>query len=205
MQSDRNENRILLRGTVEALPAFSHENHGIPYDTLPLTVRRLSGVEDRLQVIAAERQLAPLGLRPGDRLTVRGEVRTFNNRSGEGRRLVVSVFAKELSREDGEDENRLELSGTLCKEPSLRSTPLGRTICDMILAVNRRYGRADYLPCIAWGSLAHRCGELSVGDRIGVSGRLQSRLYTKTVEGRQEERTAFEVSVMSMEGSEEPT
>jgi len=118
---------------------------------------------------------------------------------------VVSVFAKELSREDGEDENRLELSGTLCKEPSLRSTPLGRTICDMILAVNRRYGRADYLPCIAWGSLAHRCGELSVGDRIGVSGRLQSRLYTKTVEGRQEERTAFEVSVMSMEGSEEPT
>ena len=205
MQSDRNENRILLRGTVEALPAFSHENHGIPYDTLPLTVRRLSGVEDRLQVIAAERQRAPLGLRPGDRLTVRGEVRTFNNRSGEGRRLVVSVFAKELSREDGEDENRLELSGTLCKEPSLRSTPLGRTICDMILAVNRRYGRADYLPCIAWGSLAHRCGELSVGDRIGVSGRLQSRLYTKTVEGRQEERTAFEVSVMSMEGSEEPT
>ena len=205
MQSDRNENRILLRGTVEALPAFSHENHGIPYDTLPLTVRRLSGVEDRLQVIAAERQLAPLGLRPGDRLTVRGEVRTFNNRSGEGRRLVVSVFAKELSREDGEDENRLELSGTLCKEPSLRSTPLGRTICDMILAVNRRYGRADYLPCIAWGSLAHRCGELSVGDRIGVSGRLQSRLYTKTVEGRQEERTAFEVSVMSMEGSEELT
>ena len=166
MQSDRNENRILLRGTVEALPAFSHENHGIPYDTLPLTVRRLSGVEDRLQVIAAERQLAPLGLRPGDRLTVRGEVRTFNNRSGEGRRLVVSVFAKELSREDGEDENRLELSGTLCKEPSLRSTPLGRTICDMILAVNRRYGRADYLPCIAWGSLAHRCGELSVGDSM---------------------------------------
>ena len=205
MQSNRNENRIFLRGKLEGAPAASHENHGIPYDTLPLTVRRLSGVEDRLQVIAAERQLAPLGLRPGDRLTVRGEVRTFNNRSGEGRRLVVSVFAKELSREDGEDENRLELSGTLCKEPSLRSTPLGRTICDMILAVNRRYGRADYLPCIAWGSLAHRCGELSVGDRIGVSGRLQSRLYTKTVEGRQEERTAFEVSVMSMEGSEEPT
>ena len=102
-------------------------------------------------------------------------------------------------REQGEDENRLELSGTLCKEPSLRITPLGRTICDMILAVNRRYGRADYLPCITWGSLARRCGAMGVGDRLHLSGRLQSRGYTKVVEGRQEARTAFEVSVMSLE------
>ena len=139
-----------------------------------------------------------LGAEEDSPLTVRGEVRTFNNRSGVGSRLVVSVFARELSQEDGEDENHLEISGALCKPPVLRTTPLGRTICDMILAANRRYGRADYLPCIAWGSLAYRCGAMEVGDRLALEGRLQSRVYTKEVDGRTEERTAFEVSVMSL-------
>ena len=97
---------------------------------------------------------------------------------------MISVFAKELVLEEREDENRLLLSGTLCKPPSLRSTPLGRTICDMILAVNRRYGRADYLPCIAWGSLAHLCGEMAVGSSLGLDGRLQSRTYTKNLGDR---------------------
>ena len=127
-----------------------------------------------------------------------GEVRTFNNRSGIGSRLVISTFARQLELGPGLDGNRLELTGTLCKPPSLRATPLGRTICDMILAVNRRYGRADYLPCIAWGSLAHRCGGLQVGDRVHLNGRLQSREYTKLVGEELEERVAFEVSVMSL-------
>jgi len=205
MQSDWNENKILLRGRLEREPALSHTNHGTDYFLLPVRVRRLSGAEDRLNAVASREQLEPLGLEPGDPVTIRGEVRTFNNRSGVGSRLVVSVFVRELSREAGEEENRLELAGTICKPPSLRSTPLGRTICDMILAVNRRYGRADYLPCIAWGSLAHRCGELSVGDRLRLSGRLQSRVYTKALEDRTEERTAFEVSIMSMDLGEEPT
>ncbi len=205
MQSNWNENKILIRGRLESPPVPSHTNHGVSYFLLPIRVRRLSGAEDRLNVVASREQLEPLGLEPGDTVTVRGEVRTFNNRSGVGSRLVVSVFARELTREEGEEENRLELSGALCKAPSLRTTPLGRTICDMILAVNRRYGRADYLPCIAWGSLAHRCGELNVGDRLRLSGRLQSRVYTKTLEDRTEERTAFEVSIMSMDlGEEEP-
>ena len=173
-------------------------NHGVEYFLLPLSARRLSGAEDRLNVIAAKEQLSGLSLKEGSPLTVRGEVRTFNNRSGVGSRLVVSVFARELSQEEGEDENRLELSGTLCKPPVLRTTPLGRTICDMILAANRRYGRADYLPCIAWGSLAYRCGAMEVGDRLALEGRLQSRVYTKEADGRTEERTAFEVSVMSL-------
>ena len=138
------------------------------------------------------------GLSRGDAVTVRGEVRTFNNRSGVGSRLVISVLARELVPEEGEDENRLILSGTLCKPPSLRSTPLGRTICDMILAVNRRYGRADYLPCIAWGSLAHLCGGMEVGGALALDGRLQSRTYTKNLGDRTEERTAFEVSVMNL-------
>ena len=111
---------------------------------------------------------------------------------------MISVFAKELILEQGEDQNRLLLSGTLCKVPSLRSTPLGRTICDMILAVNRRYGRADYLPCIAWGSLAHLCGEMEVGSSLSLDGRLQSRTYTKNLGDCTEERVAYEVSIMNL-------
>ena len=150
-------------------------------------------------MVASREQLSALPpLEAGAPLSVWGEVRTFNNRSGVGSKLVVSVFAKTLSQEEGEDENRLELSGTICKPPILRTTPLGRTICDMILAANRRYGRADYLPCIAWGSLAYRCGAMEVGDRLALEGRLQSRVYTKEVDGRTQERTAFEVSIMSL-------
>ena len=194
-----NNNRIFLRGRLAASPTLSHVNHGVEYLMLPLAVCRLSGAEDRLHVVAAREQLdALLPLAAGSPLTVLGEVRTFNNRSGVGSKLVVSVFARELSQEEGEDENRLELSGTLCKPPVLRTTPLGRTICDMILAANRRYGRADYLPCIAWGSLAYRCGAMEVGDRLALEGRLQSRVYTKEVDGRTQERTAFEVSIMSL-------
>ena len=193
-----NKNKILLRGRLDALPTPSHVNHGVEYFMLPLAVRRLSGAEDLLHVVAAREQLDAFPLEPGSPLTVQGEVRTFNNRSGVGRRLVVSVFARTLSQEEGEDENRLELSGTLCKPPVLRTTPLGRTICDMILAIDRRYGRADYLPCIAWGSLAYRCGEMAVGDHLALEGRLQSRIYTKEVDGQLQERTAFEVSVMSL-------
>lgn len=199
-QSSADLNRIRLHGRLEEAPVFSHVNHEVEFFRFPLCVARLSGAEDRVYVVAPRTLLEQCsGLGAGEEVTVLGEVRTFNNRSGTGSRLVINVFARVLQREPGEDENRLELSGTLCKEPSLRVTPLGRTICDMILAVNRRYGRADYLPCITWGSLARRCGAMEVGDRLQLSGRLQSRGYTKIVEGKQEFRTAFEVSVMSLE------
>ena len=110
---------------------------------------------------------------------------------------VNAVISRPLL-EQGEDQNRLVCTGTLCKPPSLRCTPLGRTICDMILAVNRRYGRSDYLPCIAWGSLAYQCGQMEVGEKLGLEGRLQSRVYTKNLGDRCEERTAYEVSVMNL-------
>lgn len=192
-------NRILLHGRAEEAPAPSHVNHGVEFYRFSLLVTRLSGVGDRINVVAAKGLLDQCGaVVPGRELTVQGEVRTFNNRSGVGSRLVISVFARTIRWEQGEDVNQLELTGTLCKPPSLRSTPLGRTICDMILAVNRHYGRADYLPCIAWGSLAHRCGGLAVGDQVRLNGRLQSRTYTKNMGDRAETRTAFEVSVMSL-------
>lgn len=196
---DLDLNRIQLHGSLAASPIFSHRNHEVDFYQFPLTVPRLSGAEDRLNVVAARHVLEQVpALQPGQEVTLRGEVRTFNNRTGVGSRLVISAFARELVLEEGEGDNRLELSGTVCKQPALRATPLGRTICDLILAANRRYGRADYLPCIAWGSLAHRCGALEVGNRIQLNGRLQSRRYTKLVEGQLTERTAFEVSVMSL-------
>ena len=143
--------------------------------------------------------MSACSLTAGDEVSIRGEVRSFNNRSGQGSRLVITVLARQLVREEGEDDNRLTLAGTLCKPTVFRCTPLGRNICDMMLAVNRRYGRADYLPCISWGTLAHRCAALSVGDSIRLEGRLQSRTYTKNTGASVEERTAFEVSVMTME------
>ena len=198
MENGRMENAVTLHGRLDGCPQVSHSNHGEQFWTFPLTVCRLSGAQDRLNVLVPERVLEACPLTRGDEVTVQGEVRSFNNRSGQGSRLVITVLARYVVREGGEDENRLTLTGVLCKPPVFRCTPLGRSICDMMLAVNRRYGRADYLPCISWGTLAHRCAALDVGDGIALEGRLQSRTYTKNVEDRTEERTAFEVSVMTM-------
>ena len=199
MQTGWNENRALLCGTVAGEPVLSHENHGVSYDVFPLSVPRLSGAEDRLNVVAARPLLTDCPLAPGDRVAVQGEVRSFNNRTGPGSRLVITLFARSLSPTRAEPANCLELSGVLCKPPILRRTPLGREICDLMLAVNRKYGRADYLPCIAWGTLAQRCGGLHVGDGVKLEGRLQSRSYQKVVDGVTQDRTAFEVSVMHLE------
>ena len=198
MQTNWNENRIVLHGRVEAVPMVSHMNHGEEFSTFPLCASRLSGVEDRLNVAVSDTLLKECPLKAGDEITVYGEVRSFNNKSGVGSRLVITVFARELRREQAEDENALELAGTLCKAPVYRRTPLGRDICDMMLAVNRRYGRTDYLPCIAWGTLARKCREMNVGDALEIAGRLQSRVYTKRVGEEEQKRTAFEVSVMSV-------
>ena len=191
-------NQVLLRGTVAGEAALSHEAHGIPFYRVPLAVPRLSGREDRVNLLCPhagpEDPLPP----PGAYVEVSGEVRSFNNRSGVGSRLVITVLAREIRPGLGEPCNQVTLWGALCKPPVLRRTPLGRDICDLLLAVGRRYRRADYLPCIAWGSLAHLCGSLTVGNRVRLTGRLQSRLYSKTIEGRLEERTAFEVSIMSL-------
>ena len=199
MQTCWNENHAALRGTVDALPVFSHENHGVEYQVFPLAVPRLSGTVDRLNVVAARPLLERRPLTPGDRVEVQGEVRSFNNRTGPGSRLVITLFARSVAPTQEEPANQLTLAGVLCKPPILRRTPLGREICDLMLAVNRKYGRADYLPCIAWGALARRCGGLEVGDGLRLEGRLQSRIYQKVVEGVAQDRTAFEISVMRLE------
>ena len=198
MRTSWNENHAVLRGTAAAEPVFSHTNHGVDFFLFPLTVPRLSGAEDRLNVVAPAPLLAGFPLTSGRRVEVAGEVRTFNNRTGPGSRLVITLLARALTETEEPPCNQLTLSGVLCKPPILRRTPLGREICDLMLAVNRRYGRADYLPCIAWGALAQRCAGLAVGDSVTLEGRLQSRLYQKVVEGAVQERTAFEVSVTTL-------
>ena len=198
MRTSWNENHAVLRGTAAAEPVFSHTNHGVDFFLFPLTVPRLSGAEDRLNVVAPAPLLADFPLTSGRRVEVAGEVRTFNNRTGPGSRLVITLLARALTETEEPPCNQLTLSGVLCKPPILRRTPLGREICDLMLAVNRRYGRADYLPCIAWGALAQRCAGLAVGDGVELEGRLQSRVYQKLVDGVPQDRTAFEVSVTTL-------
>ena len=199
MQTGWNENRALLRGTAAAEPVLSHETHGVVYETFPLAVRRLSGSEDRVNVLVPRALLEQRPVTEGMELEVEGEVRSFNNKSGKGSRLVITLYAKELRPAAGEHENQLLLAGVLCKPPVVRRTPLGRDICDLMLAVNRRYGRADYLPCIAWGQLAQECGEMTTGDPLWLNGRLQSRTYLKNLGEVTQERTAFEISAISAE------
>lgn len=199
MQMAWNENHISLIGLVGGPAIKSHENHAITYYQFPLRVSRLSGVEDTLNVVVSEDLLGQGIVQPGATLAVEGEVRSYNNRGGTGSKLVITVYAKTLECRDEEHKNELTLAGVLCKPPVVRRTPLGREICDMMLAVNRKYRRADYLPCIAWGGLAAWCGQLTVGSGLKLFGRLQSREYTKEENGQTTRRTAFEVSVMSLE------
>ncbi len=191
-------NQVELWGVAAAEPVFSHENHDRRFDKFPLRVERLSGQADVPVVVASEALLRRFPVHAGQPLRVLGQLRSFNNKSGQGSRLVITVLAQEISAGDGGSFNRIELSGVLCKQPSLRRTPLGRSICDVILAVNRRYGRADYLPCIAWGQVAAQVAQMAVGDRLAFEGRVQSRTYTKMLDTGAEERVAFEVSIMQL-------
>lgn len=191
-----NYNRLELRGTVEDTPILSHVNHGCAFYRFTLSVLRLSGQADKLPVIVPRSLLLVSPVSPGDTVRITGQLRSFNNKSGRGSRLVISVFAQTMVHEGGEPLNRILLSGVLCKQPTLRRTPLGREICDMILAVNRRYGRADYLPCIAWGAVAQQASLLHTGARLTAEGRVQSRVYSKTENGVTTDRTAYEVSIM---------
>ena len=204
MQTIWNENRVILRGTAAAEPVLSHENHGVAYYTFPLSVLRLSGSEDRINVIAAASVLERCPVAAGMTLEGEGEVRSFNNKSGQGSRLFITFCARTIRPAEGEHWNEVHLAGVLCKPPILRRTPLGRDICDLMLAVNRRYGRADYLPCIAWGSLAHQCGQMEVGGRLRLEGRLQSRTYTKVLPEGTQERVAYEISVLGLSPAPEP-
>ena len=190
-------NSITLRGQLLGLPQFSHENHGQQFYRFVLEVPRLSGAVDLLPVIAPKQILDALDPSGGQLLTVCGQVRSYNQRSDSGRHLLIFVFATSVVAEDGEPINEVVVEGPLCREPNFRRTPLGREICDVMLAVPRAFRRADYLPCILWGRTAQEVAACHTREQLRITGRLQSRTYTKLTEEGAEERTAYEISAMT--------
>ena len=190
-------NQIILRGSLASLPQLSHENHGKRFFRFLLDVPRLSGAVDTLPVIAEESILNSADLSDGEMLTVTGQVRSHNIRSDGKRHLLIFAFASSIVCEDGEPLNDVVLEGPICREPTYRRTPLGREICDVMLAVPRAFKRADYLPCILWGRTALEASQCHTRDRIRICGRLQSRVYTKVTETGSEERTAYEISALT--------
>ena len=195
MDELQTNNRVFLCGAPLGEPVFSHLGRQERFYQFPLEVMRLSGAADRLNIVLRESQLPDVKPARSGLLEVWGELRSFNNRSGVGHRLVITVFARGLyPASEALWENRVELSGTLCKAPVLRVTPMGREICDLLVAVNRPYGRSDYLPCIVWGANARKAAEWGVGQTVELSGRIQSRDYIKNRDGQAVKLTAYEVS-----------
>ena len=187
-------NEVLLEGIPLGVPEWSHENHGAQFYRFYLQVPRLSGAADVLPILVTDALLSHI--QPNMPLRLKGQFRSFNNRSGTGNKLILTVFALEIQPATQDPCNLILLSGSLCKPPVFRRTPLGRSICDLMLAVPRHYGRADYLPVIAWGQLAMQARNLEVGSEITLEGRIQSRIYQKTTPSGVQERIAYEVSMM---------
>ena len=190
-------NQITVRGSLCDLPVFSHENHGKRFYRFFLKVARLSGTVDTLPVIAQESLLNQLDLSGGEMLTLTGQIRSHNSRENGVRHLMIFIFATQLNVDDGDAINQVILEGPLCREPTYRRTPMGREICDVMLAVPRAFRRADYLPCILWGSTALEVSACNVRDVIRIEGRLQSRVYTKITDNGPVQRTAYEISALT--------
>ena len=196
-------NRIIAAGRLEGAPVLSHEVMNEPFYTGTLAVKRLSGAVDRLPVTLPGKLLACVPAAEGQLLTVSGQVRSYNKVVDGAGRLMVTLFVQSLSEARESDTlNKVTLVGALCKPPIYRSTPFGREICDMMLAVNRAFGKSDYIPCIAWGRNAQYAARFGVGEKICLTGRLQSREYQKLMDnGEYITRSAYEVSAFTLESA----
>ena len=192
-------NSITVRGCLMALPEYSHENHGQKFYRFTLEVPRLSGAVDLLPVIAEQNLVDTLDPCAGAMVCVTGQIRSHNQRTDGTRHLLIFIFAQSVTVDDGEPMNDVIIEGPLCREPTFRRTPLGRDICDAMLAVPRAFRRADYLPCILWGRTAQEIAACHTSDCIRIYGRLQSRVYTKLTPEGSQERTAYEISALSAE------
>ena len=189
-------NVVTLAGEIVSGAVFSHETYGEKFYEITLAVKRLSGMDDYLPVSVSEHLLSA-AVKVGNKITVCGQFRSYNKTVEEKSKLMLTVFARDIMPfDDTINPNTLKLNGYICKPPVYRKTPFNREICDVLIAVNRQYGKSDYIPCIVWGRNARFAQNLSVGEHICVSGRVQSRTYQKKPsEENGVTRTAYEVSV----------
>lgn len=199
LEEKRANNSVLLCGTLGGKAIYSHSSRDEKYFTFPLNIDRLSGAVDTINIIAREDLINSLIIEECEKIIVKGELRSFNNKSGVGNRLIITVFAREIEFGYGNDHNDVELTGVICKPSIYRKTPMGREICDIMLAVNRRYGRSDYLPCIVWGQNAVKASGWTIGSRVSIMGRIQSRKYIKAIGNESREKTVYEISAISIE------
>ncbi len=198
-------NSIHLRGHVCQPLQFGHELFGEQFFVTTLRVPRLSGAEDFLPITLSERLLIDEPIAAGSILCLDGQLRSYNKVvEGSGRLLITAFAQRLLPEEDDENPNRVQLTGALCKAPSYRTTPFGREIADLMLAVNRSYGKSDYIPCITWGRTARYAANLKIGDKVQLVGRFQSRNYQKQLpDGTILNKVAYEVSVSRLSAMKE--
>ena len=203
-------NQVTIMGEVVGDFTFSHEIFGEGFYVIDVEVARLSESSDVIPVMVSERLLDVKRDYKGEKLCVTGQFRSYNRHEEKKNKLILSVFAREIEFLDTIEEsaktNQIYLDGYICKEPVYRKTPLGREIADLLLAVNRPYGKSDYIPCICWGRNARYVSSFTVGSRCLVWGRIQSREYMKKIsEETTEKRVAYEVSVSKLELVEDET
>ena len=201
-------NEVEILGKIHEALTFSHEVYGEGFYTFMLEAPRLSDVSDYIPITVSERLLKDITLQEEDEIAIVGQFRSYNNYNCEGNKLILKVFAQDIQfiQKDQKikNPNTIFLDGFICKLPIYRTTPFGREICDILLAVNRAYNKSDYIPCIAWGRNARYCSTLSVGQNIKVWGRIQSRDYQKKINDQESiKRVAYEVSISKMELVEE--
>ena len=197
-------NQVTIMGEVVSAFTFSHEVVGEGFYMVDVSVKRLSNSEDRIPVMISERLIDVSQDYTGEFLMISGQFRSYNRHEEQRNRLVLSVFAREVEfieeELDGAKTNHILLDGYICKLPIYRKTPLGREIADLLLAVNRPYGKSDYIPCICWGRNARFASTFQVGEHVQILGRIQSREYVKKLtETETEKRVAYEVSVGKLE------
>ena len=195
-------NVITLVGTVETFPVYSHTVLEENFYNFLLRVPRLSNNDDMLPITVPERQLDSQLLKIGNRVKIKGQLRSYNKYTQDKTRLILTVFARGICHAeltDDENPNEIFINGYICKAPVYRRTPFGREITDLIVAVNRAYGKSDYIPCIAWGRNAKYASKFDVGDNVEIWGRIQSRQYIKRLDdGDEIIKTAYEISVSRM-------
>ena len=203
MDNNVSNNQAAIIGTIEDEFVFNHEIYAEKFYTCTVRVPRLSGTSDDIRVMVSERLIMDGEYNVGDMVEVMGQFRSYNSYENGDNRLVLTVFAKDImhyEEADNKNPNTLYLNGFICKEPVYRTTPFGREITDLLLAVNRSYNKSDYIPIIAWGRNARFAKNLNVGDNVKIWGRIQSRTYQKRISDEETiTKTAYEVSTNRIE------